>query len=76
MAKEVKKTSKPGTPAKAAPSPKPMPRNSLVEAPDDIKWRAQSAMRTIAEAAMHKKDRELMREVKRQAKHQLKAVCK
>lgn len=76
MAKEVKKTSKPGTPSKAMPAPKPMPRNTLVEAPDDIKWRAQSAMRTIHEAEVHKKDRELMKHVKKMAKEQVKAVCK
>jgi hypothetical protein len=76
MAKEVKKTSKPGTPAKASPAPKVAPRNSLVEASEDIKWKAQNAMRTIHEAEMHKKDKELMRHVKAMAKQTMKAVCK
>jgi len=76
MAKEVSKKSSPGTPSKASPAPKPMPRNTLVEAPDDIKWRAQSAMRTIHEAECHKKDRELMKHVKKMAKETMKAVTK
>lgn len=76
MAKEVSKKSNSGKPAKAAPAPKPMPRNSLVEAADDIKWRAQSAMRTIHEAEAHKRDKPLMREVKKLAKETMKAVCK
>ena len=76
MAKEVSKKSKPGEPSKKMPAVKSAPMNSLQPASEDIKWRARDAMRTIAEAESHKKDRELMKHVKAMAKHTLKAVCK
>jgi hypothetical protein len=73
---EVKKTSKPGEPSKKMPAPRVAPRNTLVEAPEDIKWKARDAMHTIAKAEEHRKDKMLMREVKRQSKQMMKAVCK
>lgn len=39
----------------------------------DMRWRAQSALRTIHEAEEHRKDKELMRHVKKMAKDQAKA---
>lgn len=72
----MNKISNPSKPSKAMPSPRVAPRNSTAETAYDIKWRAQSAMRTIHEAEMHKKDRELMKHVKSLAKQTMKAVCK
>lgn len=72
----MKKTSDPGKPSKAMPAPRKAPRDTLVEAPEDIKWKAQHAMRTIHEAEAHKRDKPLMREVKRLAKETMKAVSK
>lgn len=71
----VKKTSSPGKPSSKMPAPKPQPMTSM-SVDDDIKYRAQDAMRTIARAEEHKKDRGLMKEVKRMAKETMKAVCK
>jgi hypothetical protein len=40
---------------------------------DEIRWKAEDALRTIHRAESHKKDKELMRHVKRMAKEQAKA---
>lgn len=73
--KEVKKTSKPGEPSKKMPAPRMAPRDTLKEAPEDIKWKVQEAMQTIHRAEMHKQDRELMRHVRKMAKKTMNA-CK
>lgn len=43
---------------------------------DDGKWRAQSALRTLTEAANITKDRALMKAVKAEAREQAKALEK
>jgi len=40
---------------------------------DEMRWKAQDALRTIHAAEGHKKDRELMKHVKKMAKEQAKA---
>jgi hypothetical protein len=41
--------------------------------PEEMRWKAQDALRTIHAAESHKKDRELMKHVKKMAKEQAKA---
>ena len=43
---------------------------------DDGKWRAQSALRTLTEAANITKDRELMKAVRAESRAQMKALEK
>ena len=45
----------------------------VVPSIEDMRWKAQDALRTIHQAEAHKKDRELMKHVKRMAKEQAKA---
>ena len=45
----------------------------VVPSIEDMRWKAQDALRTIHQAEAHKKDRELMRHVKKMAKEQAKA---
>lgn len=73
---EVKKTSSPGKPATKMPAVKSAPMNSISMASEDIKWKARDAMRTIHEAEEHKRNKPLMKEVKKLAKQTMKAVCK
>ena len=40
---------------------------------EDMRWKAEEALRTIHRAEAHKKDRELMKHVKRMAREQAKA---
>lgn len=42
----------------------------------DMRYRAEDALRTISRAEEHRKDKALMKEVKKMAKQQHKAVCK
>ena len=42
----------------------------------DLQFRAEDALRTITRAEGHRRDKELMRHVKKLAKSQVKAVCK
>lgn len=55
--------------------PKKKPAAQTVAEPD-MKWKAQDALNTIARAEEYRRDRNLMREVKKIAKTQVKAVCK
>lgn len=61
--------------AKGKKSP---PKRGIVVAavPDDMRWRAEDALRTISRAEEHKRDKHLMRHVKKLAKSHVKAVCK
>jgi hypothetical protein len=43
---------------------------------DDMMFKARDALHTITRAEEHRKDRELMKHVKKLAKTQVKAVCK
>lgn len=43
---------------------------------EDMRYRAEDALRTISRAEEHKRDKELMRHVKKLAKSHVKAVCK
>ncbi len=42
----------------------------------EMKWKAEDALRDIERAEMHKKDKELMRHVKKHAKEKMKAMNK
>ena len=51
---------------------------SVVKSSDDMKWRAQDAMRDLERAEQHKRDPELMKHVKVAAKEKmdsLKKIC-
>jgi len=43
---------------------------------EEMQYRAREAMHTIHKAEEHRRDKELMRHVKKMAKAQVKAVCK
>ena len=52
--------------------------NDAPKVNDDIKWRAQDAMRDLERAEQHKRDPELMKHVKKAAKEKmdsLKKIC-
>lgn len=49
---------------------------SPVEMAPDMRYRAEDALRTITRAEECRRDKALMREVKKLAKTQVKAVCK
>lgn len=49
---------------------------ALPENSDEMMYKARDALHTIHKADEHKRDRELMRHVKKLAKAQVKAVCK
>ena len=44
--------------------------------PEEMHYRARDALHTITKAEEHRRDKELMRHVKKLAKTQVKAVCK
>lgn len=50
------------------------PRMTAQQSRDEMRYRAQDALRTISQAECYKKDKPLMREVKCIAKEQAKAV--
>ena len=52
-------------------NPSAMPVNA-----EEMTYRARDALHTIHRAEEHKRDRPLMKHIKRLAKEQLKAVCK
>jgi hypothetical protein len=61
-------------PTRKLPAPKPQPMNSMAEAPVDVRlYKAREAMHDIARAESHKKDRSLMRDVRKLAKSTMKA---
>lgn len=43
---------------------------------EEIAWKARDALHTIHKAEEHRKDKPLMREIKKLAKAQVKAACK
>jgi hypothetical protein len=54
---------------------KPSGNSMPVNTNRDMKYEAHEALHTIHRAEEHRKDRELMKHVKRLAKDQAKAVC-
>ncbi|HKW76221.1 MAG TPA: hypothetical protein VJN64_11905 [Terriglobales bacterium] len=49
------------------------PANAVSVHPDEMRYRAEEALRTIHRAESFKKDREIMKHVKKMAKEQAKA---
>jgi len=74
--KAVKKAEGPKLPVQEAAIVQPRIRPSVEDKERERKWKAEDALRDIERAEGHKKDKELMRDVKTVAREKAKTMSK